>query len=300
MPSTSASGRRLRSPRAPPRGARRPCSRPRRRSPGAAGAGHPAAPLADAAAAAGPGAASQVEEAHRRRWLTEFVRGRSYAEKGAIVTQHCPVIVDVVATTYTNPAEEDQATRSSHEVPGNACGQSDLGRQRALCAKTTETGLLDRPCSIAGYTVKGSTATKRYLVIGDIAVTFSTKPAEEVVTKYLVYHLFEANSAAVAEDNSLEVRMRARYEPAKGAQTSRSLYEVSPVSFGGFACYLRRLVSGGTSEHDQLKTFRIDVPADSCSVIRAGGAPSAGGAACGAEASSSSSSSSSSEPEPAV
>ena len=112
------------------------------------------APLADAAAAAGPGAASQVEEAHRRRWLTEFVRGRSYAENGAIVTQHCPVIVDVVATTCTNPAEEDQATRSSHEVPGNACGQSDLDCEYSPYPKAAEMGLQDGTCSIAGHTAK--------------------------------------------------------------------------------------------------------------------------------------------------
>jgi len=66
-------------------------------------------------------------------------------------------------------------TCSLYIVAGATCGQSDLDCAYVKYAKLAEKDLKDGTCAAQGYSVKGSTTTKHYPVIGDIVVTEYTK-----------------------------------------------------------------------------------------------------------------------------
>merc|ERR1712151_1229502 len=93
---------------------------------------------------------------------------------GSTTTKSYPVIGDIVITEYTKPSKAVSSsvadTCSLYSVDGDTCGQSDLD-----C-----TYLKDGTCASQGYTVKGSTTTKSYPVVGDIVITQYTKPSEQV------------------------------------------------------------------------------------------------------------------------
>merc|ERR1711966_405300 len=55
--------------------------------------------------------------------------------------------------------------------------------------KAAEKGLVDGTCASQGYTVKGSTQTKSYPIIGDIVITQYTKPAVEIADTCSLYEI---------------------------------------------------------------------------------------------------------------
>ena len=69
------------------------------------------------------------------------------------------------------------STCTLYEVSGATCGQSELDCTYEQYAKKAEPGLKDGTCTDQGYTVKGTTTTKHYPIVGDITVTQYTKPA---------------------------------------------------------------------------------------------------------------------------
>merc|ERR1711920_1192671 len=87
---------------------------------------------------------------------------------------------------YTKPSEQVSSlvtdTCSLYAIDGAACGQSDLDCNYVKYAKLAEKSLQDGTCASQGYTVKGSTTTKSYPVIGDIVITQYTKPSEQVAS----------------------------------------------------------------------------------------------------------------------
>merc|ERR1712194_212239 len=74
--------------------------------------------------------------------------------------------------------EASEDTCSLYAIQGDVCGQSDLDCKYTKYAKAAEKSLQDGTCASQGYTVKGSTTTKTYPVIGDISITQYTKPLE--------------------------------------------------------------------------------------------------------------------------
>merc|ERR1712087_289001 len=106
---------------------------------------------------------------------------QGYTVKGSTTTKSYPVIGDIVITQYTKPSEKpsEQATDtcSLYAIDGATCGQSDLDCKYVKYAKLAEKSLKDGTCASQGYTVKGSTETKKYPVIGDITITHYTKPS---------------------------------------------------------------------------------------------------------------------------
>merc|ERR1712151_735092 len=99
-------------------------------------------------------------------------------------TKKYPVIGDIVITQYTKPSKELSSsatdTCSLYAIDGDTCGQSDLDCKYVKYAKAAEKSLKDGTCASQGYTVKGSTTTKKYPVIGDIVITQYTKPSKEL------------------------------------------------------------------------------------------------------------------------
>merc|ERR1712194_238146 len=98
-------------------------------------------------------------------------------------TKTYPVIGDISITQYTKPLEirlkeASEDTCSLYAIQGDVCGQSDLACKYPKYAKAAEKSLQDGTCASQGYTVKGSTTTKTYPVIGDISITQYTKPLE--------------------------------------------------------------------------------------------------------------------------
>merc|ERR1712183_670407 len=65
-------------------------------------------------------------------------------------------------------------------IDGATCGQSDIDCKYVKFAKLAEKILQDGTCASQGYTVKGSTETKHYPVVGDIVITKYTKPSMDV------------------------------------------------------------------------------------------------------------------------
>merc|ERR1712060_184837 len=65
-------------------------------------------------------------------------------------------------------------------IDGATYGQSDLNCNYVKYAKLAEKTLKDGTCASQGFTVKGSTTTKSYPVIGDIVITQYTKPSDQV------------------------------------------------------------------------------------------------------------------------
>merc|ERR1712139_396022 len=93
---------------------------------------------------------------------------QGYTVKGDSETKHYPVVGDIVITKYTKPSEFTVSdTCSLYAISGDTCGQSDLDCKYTKYAKAAEKGLQDGTCASQGYTVKGSTTTKSYPVIGD-------------------------------------------------------------------------------------------------------------------------------------
>merc|ERR1712217_474629 len=90
----------------------------------------------------------------------------------------------IVITQYTKPPEQVSSsatdTCSLYAIDGDTCGQSDLDCKYVQYAKLAEKSLKDGTCASQGYTVKGSTTTKSYPVIGDIVITEYTKPSKAV------------------------------------------------------------------------------------------------------------------------
>merc|ERR1711988_1245910 len=70
-----------------------------------------------------------------------------------------------------------ETTCSVYAIEGATCGQSDIDCKYVKYAKLAEKSLKDGTCASQGYTVKGSSVTKHYPVVGDITVTKYTKPA---------------------------------------------------------------------------------------------------------------------------
>merc|ERR1712151_568967 len=103
---------------------------------------------------------------------------------GSTTTKSYPVIGDIVITEYTKPSKAVSSsvadTCSLYSVDGDTCGQSDLDCTYVKYAKLAEKSLRDGTCASQGYTVKGSTTTKSYPVIGDIVITQYTKPSKPV------------------------------------------------------------------------------------------------------------------------
>merc|ERR1719181_962729 len=71
-------------------------------------------------------------------------------------------------------------TCTLYAIDDNICGQSDIDCKYVKFAKLAEKELQDGTCASQGYTVKGSSTTKSYPVIGDIVITQYTKPALQV------------------------------------------------------------------------------------------------------------------------
>lgn len=63
------------------------------------------------------------------------------------------------------------STCSLYEIKDDTCGQSDLDCKYTKYAKIAESGLKDGTCPDQGFTVKTSTQTKKYPVIGTITIT---------------------------------------------------------------------------------------------------------------------------------
>merc|ERR1712187_133377 len=104
--------------------------------------------------------------------------------KGSTSTKSYPVIGDIVITQYTKPSEQVSSsaadTCSLYAIDGATCGQSDLDCNYVKYAKLAEKSLKDGTCASKGYTVKGSTTTKTYPVIGNITIMKYTKPSAHV------------------------------------------------------------------------------------------------------------------------
>merc|ERR1712139_413263 len=94
---------------------------------------------------------------------------------GTTTTKTYPVIGEIVITQYTKPALQLEDTCSLYAIKGDTCGQSDIDCKYVKYAKMAEKSLQDGTCVSQGYTVKGSTITKHYPVIGDVVVTKYTK-----------------------------------------------------------------------------------------------------------------------------
>merc|ERR1739848_961238 len=86
----------------------------------------------------------------------------------------------IIITEYTKPAMQVEDTCSLYAIKGDTCGQSDIDCKYVKYAKIAKKELQDGTCPSQGYTVKGSTTTKTYPVIGDIIITEYTKPAMQV------------------------------------------------------------------------------------------------------------------------
>merc|ERR1712050_645372 len=106
---------------------------------------------------------------------------QGYTVKGSTTTKSYPVIGNIVITQYTKPSEQVSSsatdTCSLYAIDGATCGQSDLDCNYVKYAKLAEKSLKDGTCASQGYTVKGSTSTKSYPVIGDITITHYMKPS---------------------------------------------------------------------------------------------------------------------------
>merc|ERR1712110_1060606 len=106
---------------------------------------------------------------------------QGYTVKGSTTTKSYPVIGDIVITEYTKPSKAVSSsatdTCSLYSINGDTCGQSELDCTYVKYAKLAEKSLKDGTCASQGYTVKGSTTTKSYPVIGDIVITEYTKPS---------------------------------------------------------------------------------------------------------------------------
>merc|ERR1712151_1015401 len=85
---------------------------------------------------------------------------------------------------YTKPSKPVSSaaadTCSLYSVDGDKCGESDLDCKYVKYAKLAEKSLKDGTCASQGFTVKSSTTTKSYPVIGDIVITEYTKPSKAV------------------------------------------------------------------------------------------------------------------------
>merc|ERR1712019_116463 len=116
---------------------------------------------------------------------------QGYTVKGSTTTKSYPVIGDIVITQYTKPSDQVSSsaadTCSLYAIDGDTCGQSDLDCNYVKYAKLAEKSLKDGTCASQGYTVKGSTETKKYPVIGDIVITKYTKPSEEATNTCSLY-----------------------------------------------------------------------------------------------------------------
>merc|ERR1711924_440807 len=95
-----------------------------------------------------------------------------------------PVIGNIVITQYTKPSSSLSLlvtdTCSLYAIDSDTCGQSDLDCNYVKYAKAAEKSLQDGTCASQGYTVKGSTQTKTYPVIGNIVITQYTKPSSSL------------------------------------------------------------------------------------------------------------------------
>lgn len=72
-------------------------------------------------------------------------------------------------------------TCSLYSMSGDVCGQSDIDCKYTSYAKAAEKSLQDGTCASQGYTVKGTSTTKSYPIIGDITITQYTKPSEAAI-----------------------------------------------------------------------------------------------------------------------
>merc|ERR1711870_154107 len=109
---------------------------------------------------------------------------QGYTVKGSTETKKYPVIGDITITKYTKPSAQVSSSASDscslYAIDGDTCGQSDLDCNYVKYAKLAEKSLKDGTCASQGCTVKGSTSTKSYPVIGDIVITQYTKPSDQV------------------------------------------------------------------------------------------------------------------------
>merc|ERR1712183_1261526 len=106
---------------------------------------------------------------------------QGYTVKGSTETKKYPVIGDITITHCTKPSVDTEDTCSLYGIAGSDCGQSDLDCKYVKYAKLAEKSLKDGTCASQGYTVKGSTTTKSYPVVGDIVITHYTKPSHELI-----------------------------------------------------------------------------------------------------------------------
>merc|ERR1712066_1038641 len=105
---------------------------------------------------------------------------QGYTGKGSTETKSYPIVGDITITKYTKPSLGDSC--SVYAIDGASCGQSDLDCKYVKFAKLAEKSLQDGTCASHGYTVKGSTETKHYPVVGDIIITKYTKPSMQAAT----------------------------------------------------------------------------------------------------------------------
>merc|ERR1719238_2330229 len=106
---------------------------------------------------------------------------QGYTKQTGTKTIKVPVIGDITVTEYSKPSMMIQDTCSLYAISGDTCGQSDLDCTYTKYAKLAEKSLKDGTCASQGYTVKKSTTSKSYPVIGSITITEYTKPAEQLV-----------------------------------------------------------------------------------------------------------------------
>jgi hypothetical protein len=82
----------------------------------------------------------------------------------------------------TLPEMQVVDTCSLYAIEGDVCGQSDIDCKWVKEAKLAEKSLQDGACADHGYTVKGSTETKTYPIIGEVVVTKFTKPVAQGIS----------------------------------------------------------------------------------------------------------------------
>merc|ERR1711920_844248 len=82
---------------------------------------------------------------------------------------------------------------------GSSCGQSDIDCKYSKYAKEAEKELQDGTCASQGYTVKGSTTTKNYPIVGKIVITKYTKPSIQAVFETCSLYAIDGSSCGQSD-----------------------------------------------------------------------------------------------------
>jgi uncharacterized beta-barrel protein YwiB (DUF1934 family) len=118
---------------------------------------------------------------------------QGYTVKGKVETKTYPVVGNITISHYSKPAIALKASCSLYEIQGADCGQSDLDCQYVKYAKLAEKALQDGTCASQGYTVKGTSETRTYPVVGNITITHYSKPAIALKASCSLYEITGAD-----------------------------------------------------------------------------------------------------------